>query len=133
MKSTAARSIPVLMALFILAAALAPVCTGAENCSMPCCRHEAQPVSHPADMAAGRSCCTQTADDSVDNRSGCRFAKISPVLPSGVESAPVMTAAVGTVVFYRPIERPAVTPPLRFMVSSPPDTPLYLRLQTLLI
>ncbi|MCU0592183.1 MAG: hypothetical protein MUC57_12015 [Desulfobacterales bacterium] len=133
MKSTAAKSIQVLLALFILAAALAPACTGAENCSMPCCRHEAKPVPHPAGMASAGACCAPTADDSADNLSGCRFANISPVLPSGVERTPVMTAAVSTAVFDDPIERPVFTPPLRFMDSSPSDTPLYLRLQTLLI
>jgi hypothetical protein len=84
-------------------------------------------------MASAGACCTPTADDSADNLSGCRFANISPALPSGVENTPVMTAAVGTLVSDNPIERPAFTPPLRFMDSSPPDTPLYLRLQTLLV
>jgi len=133
MKSTAAKSIQVLLALFILVAALAPVCAGAENCSMPCCRDKAQPVSHAADMAAGRSCCTPAADDAADNLSGCRFANISPALPSGIESSPVMTAAVGTVVFNNPVERLSHALLTGSIHSRPPGPPLYLRLQILLI
>jgi len=133
MKSTAAKSIQVLLALFILAAALVPVCTSSENCSMPCCRRKAQPVSHPADMAAGRSCCAQTADDSADTMSGCRFVKTSAALPSGAESVPGVAAAVGTVVFDNPIERPSYAPSAGSMDSRPPVPPLFLRFQTLLI
>jgi len=133
MKSTAAKSIQVLMALFILAAALTPVCAGAENCSMPCCRNKAQPVSHPADMAAGRSCCTQTADDSADNLSGCRFVKTSAALSSGAESVPGVAAAVGTVGFNYPIEGRSHAPLTGSISSRPPGPPLYLRHQTLLI
>jgi hypothetical protein len=133
MKSTAAKSIHLLLALFILAAALAPVCTAAQNCSMPCCRHKAQPASHPADMAAGRSCCTQASDDSADNLSGCRFVKTSAALPSGAESVPGAAAAVGTVGFNNPIERRSHAPLTGSIHSRQPGPPLYLRHQTLLI
>lgn len=121
------------MALFILAAVLAPACTGAENFSMPCCRHKAQPVSHPADMAAGRSCCTQAADDSADNLSGCRFIKTSAALSSGAESVRGVAAAVGTVGFNNSIEMLSHAPLIGSINSRPPGPPLYLSLQTLLI
>ena len=121
------------MALFILAAALTPVCAGAENCSMSCCRNKAQPDSHPADMAAGRSCCTQTADHSADNRSGCRFVKTSAALPAGTESVPGVAAAVGAVVFNNPIEMLSHALLTGSINPRPPGTPLYLRLQIQLI
>jgi hypothetical protein len=133
MKSTAAKSLHTLLALFILAAALAPVCSGSENCSMPCCRDKAQPVSHSMDMASGRSCCTHSADDFADNLSACRFGNTSPALPSGVESAPGMTAAVGTGVFDHPIERPSHKPLIGFKDTRLRGAPLYLQLHTLLI
>jgi hypothetical protein len=100
---------------------------------MPCCGHKAQQVSHPMDMASGRSCCTQPADASADNLSGCRFVKTSPALPSGGEGVPGMTAAVGTVVFDNPSERPFPKPLVASMNSRPPGAPLYLHLHTLLI
>lgn len=133
MKSAAAKSLHILLVLFILAAALAPVCAGSENCSMPCCRHKANPASHPIDMVSGGSCCTQAAGDSEDNISGCRVVKASPALPSGADSVPGMTAAVGAVAFDNSIERPSDTPSICSMDSRPPGPPLYLRLQTLLI
>lgn len=121
------------MALFVLAAALTPVCAGAENCSMACCRHKAQPASHPADMPAGRPCGTQTADHSADNRSGCRFAKASAALPAGTECVPGVTAAVGPAVFKNPIEMIFQAPLNGSIKPRPPGTPLYLRLLTQLI
>jgi hypothetical protein len=133
MKSIPAKSIRVLMALFMLAAALAPVCIGAENCSMPCCRPKAQPVPHPADTASGRGCCPQTADDSADSLSGCRFVKTNAALPSGADSAPGVAAALGTVVFHNPIESLAHASSIGSIASRPPGPALYLRLQTLLI
>jgi hypothetical protein len=133
MKSAVAKSLHILLALFILAAALGPACAGSENCSMPCCRHKANPVSRPTDMVPGRSCCTQAAGDSADNMSGCRFVKTSPALPSGAGSVTGMTAAVGAVAFDNPIERPSGTPSICSMDSRPPGPPLHLRLQTLLI
>jgi hypothetical protein len=133
MKSMPAKTIRVLLALSMLAGALAPVCIGAENCSMPCCRHKAQPVSHPADTASGRDCCPQTADDSADNLSGCRFVKTNAALPSGAESAPGVAAAVGTVVFNNPIETPSHASSISSNASRLPGCALYLRLQTLLI
>lgn len=133
MKSTAAKSLHILLALFILAAALAPVCIGSENCSMSCCRDKAQPVSHPMDMAAVSPCCTQTADDSADTLSACRLLKSSAALPSSVESVADMSAAVGAAVFDPPVDRPPHRPSADSKDSPPRGVPLYLHLHTLLI
>jgi len=132
MKSAGAKSIHVLLALLILAAAVAPACAGSENCSMPCCRHKAQPVSHQADAAHATPCCTQ-ADTSAGIGSGCRFDQHNLALPAGGETGPVIAAVVAAVVLENPMRRCASTPAARCVDLSPPDTPLYLRLQTLLI
>jgi hypothetical protein len=132
MKSAGAKCIHVLLALLILAAAVAPACAGSENCSMPCCRHKAQPVSHQADAAHATPCCTQ-ADTSAGIGSGCRFDQHYLALPSGGETGPIIAAVVAAVVLENPMRRCASTPAARCVDSSPPDTPLYLRLQALLI
>jgi len=132
MKSAGAKSIHVLLALLILAAAVAPACAGSENCSMPCCRQKAQPVSHPPDAAHAKPCCTQ-ADTSAGIGSGCRFDQHNLALPAGGETGPVIAAVVAAVVLENPMRRCASTPAARCVDLSPPDTPLYLRLQTLLI
>jgi len=132
MKSAGAKCIHVLLALLILAAAVAPACAGSENCSMPCCRHKAQPISHQADAAHAAPCCTQ-ADTSAGIGSGCRFDQHNLALPAGGETGPVIAAVVAAVVLENPMRRCASTPAARCVDLSPPDTPLYLRLQTLLI
>jgi hypothetical protein len=129
MKSAGAKCIQVLLTLLILAAAVAPACAGAENCSMPCCRHKAQPVSHQTDAAP---CCTQ-ADASAGVGSGCRFDQHKLALPAGGENGPIIASATVAVVLENPMRSSASTPAARCVDSSPPDTPLYLRLQTLLI
>jgi hypothetical protein len=133
MKSVAAKSIPILLTLIFLAAALAPACAGSENCSMPCCRPKAQPASHPAAEASGGACCPQPADDAAGRMSGCRFVKSNAALPSAAETGPGPTAALGYLVFDHPIARPGAAPGVRSADSGPPGTPIYLRLQTLLI
>jgi hypothetical protein len=133
MKSVGAKCIHVLLALLILAAAMAPACAGSENCSMPCCRHKAQPVSHQPDAAHAKPCCTPVAEASPGIGSGCRFDQHKLALPSGGENGPIIASATVVVVLENPMQSSASTPAARCVDSSPPDTPLYLRLQTLLI
>ena len=133
MKSAGAKSIHVLLALLILAAAVAPACAGSENCSMPCCRQKAQPVSHQPDAAHAKPCCTPVAEASPGIGSGCRFDQHKLALPSGGENGPIIASATVGVVLENPMRSSASTPAARCVDSSPPDTPLYLRLQTLLI
>jgi hypothetical protein len=133
MKSAGAKCIHVLLALLILAAAVAPACAGSENCSMPCCRHKAQPVSHQPDAAHAKPCCTPVAEASPGIGSGCRFDQHKLALPSGGENGPIIASATVVVVLENPMRRCASTPAARCVDSSPPDTPLYLRLQALLI
>jgi hypothetical protein len=133
MKSVGAKCIHVLLALLILAAAMAPACAGSENCSMPCCRHKAQPVSHQPDAAHAKPCCTPVAEASPGIGSGCRFDQHKLALPSGGENGPIIASATVVVVLENPMRSSASTPAARCVDSSPPDTPLYLRLQTLLI
>jgi len=133
MKSVGAKCIHVLLALLILAAAMAPACAGSENCSMPCCRHKAQPVSHQPDAAHAKPCCTPVAEASPGIGSGCRFDQHKLALPSGGENGPIIASATVGVVLENPMRSSASTPAARCVDSSPPDTPLYLRLQTLLI
>lgn len=134
MKSAGAKCIHVLLALLILAAAVAPACAGSENCGMPCCRHKAKPVSHRADAAHAKPCCPQTADSAADFGSGCRFDQHKLALPSsGSETGPVIAAAVAAAVPEKPMLLCVSAPSARLIDSSPPGTPLYLRLQALLI
>lgn len=134
MKSAGAKCILVLLALLSLAAAVAPACAGSENCSMPCCRHKVPPVSHPTDAAPAKPCCTPPTDASADIGSGCRFDQHKLALPSsGSEAGPIIAAAIAATVFENPMRPGAWTPAARCVDSSLPDTPIYLRLQTLLI
>lgn len=133
MKSACAKCIHVLLALLILAAAVAPACAGSENCSMPCCRHKVPPVSHPTDAAPAKPCCTQTADAPAGIGSGCRFDQHNLALPSGADGGPILAAAVAAVVLEKPMLLCVSAPTARLIDSSPPETPLYLRLQALLI
>jgi hypothetical protein len=133
MKSIAAQCIHVVLALFILAAAVTPACAGGDNCSMPCCRHKTKPDSHQTDAARSKPCCTQTADASAGTGSGCRFDQHSPALRSGGETGPITAAALAAMVLESPKLSCTATPAARCMDSSPPDTPLYLRLHALLI
>jgi len=93
---------------------------------------QGQPVSHQADAAHATPCCTQ-ADTSAGIGSGCRFDQHNLALPAGGETGPVIAAVVAAVVLENPMRRCASTPAARCVDLSPPDTPLYLRLQTLLI
>lgn len=133
MKSAGAKCIHVLLVLLILAFSVAPACAGMENCSMPCCRHKAKPVSHPTDAAHSKPCCTQTTDASAGIGSGCRFDQHKLALPSGGETGPIITSAVAAVVIENPMRPCTSTPAARCVDSSPPDTPLYLHFQALLI
>jgi hypothetical protein len=134
MKSAGAKCIHVILALLILASAVAPACAGSENCSMPCCRHKAKPVSHQTDAAHDKPCCPPTADAAVDIGSGCRFDQHKLALPSsGSEVGPIIAAAIAATVPENQRRSTAWTPAARCVDSSLPDTPLYLRLQTLLI
>jgi len=128
-----AKAIQILLVVFLLATAAAPACVGSENCSMPCCRHDSQPVSHPADGTASKPCCPQTADPADGIGPGCRFVQHHLALPPGAESGPVFTAAAGGTVLEYPFLWSDGPPALRRADSTPPETPLYLRLQTLLI
>jgi hypothetical protein len=130
MKSTGAKCIRALLALILLAAVLAPACAGAEDCSMPCCRQKAQPVSHPAEATP---CCQQTTDASAGAGSGCRFEQHPLALPFLTETGPITVATVAAVVLETPVRPCPSTPAAGDADSSPPDTPLYLRLQILLI
>jgi hypothetical protein len=100
---------------------------------MPCCQHKAKPVSHQTDAAHSKPCCTQTADASAGTGSGCQFDQHNLALPSGGETGPINAAAVAAVVLENPMLSCASTPAARCLDLSPPDTPLYLRLQVLLI
>jgi len=133
MNSVITKCVHVLLALFILAAAVAPACAGSANCSMPCCRHPAQPVSQPWDAVHSKPCCTQPADAPAGIGSGCRFVQHNLALPSAGDTGPVLSAGVGAVAPENPIMWSGPMPSVRCIDSSPPDTPLYLRLRTLLI
>jgi hypothetical protein len=133
MKSPGAKCIRILLALFILAAAVAPACAGSEDCSMPCCRHKAKPVAYPADAAHPKPCCAQKTDTSAGIGPGCRFVQHPLVLTTGGDADPVIAATVVWAVLENPIMQRASTPAARCMDPSPPETPLYVRLQTLLI
>jgi len=133
MKSIATQCIHIVLALFILAAAVTPACAGGDNCSMPCCRHKTKPGSHQTDAAHSTPCCTQTADASAGTGSGCRFDQYNLALRSGGETGPIIAAALAAIVLENPKLSCTSTPAARCMDSSPPDTPLYLRLQALLI
>ena len=133
MKSIAAQCTHIVLALFILAAAVTPACAGGDNCSMPCCRHKTKPDSHQTDAAHSKPCCTQTADASAGTGSGCRFDQHNLALPSGGESGPINAAAVAAAVLEKPMLLCVSAPSARLIDSIPPDTPLYLRLQALLI
>lgn len=133
MKSAGAKCFHVLLALFILAAAVVPACAGSENCSMPCCRHKAAPVSHQPNAAHSKPCCAQTTDASAGIGSGCRFDQHNLALPSGGENVPIIASAAVVVALENPMRSCTSTSAARCVDSSPPDTPLYLRHQTLLI
>jgi hypothetical protein len=133
MKSAGAKCIHVLLALFILAAAVVPACAGSEDCSMPCCRQKAKPASHHSAPAHSKPCCTQTTDASAGIDPGCRFVQYNPALPAAGDAGPVATAAVVAAAIENPIMLRVSTPAAWCLDSLLPDTPLYLRLQTLLI
>lgn len=133
MKSTGSKCIHVLLALFILAAAVAPACAGSESCSMPCCRNKAKPVSRPADAAHAKPCCTQKTDAPASMDPGCRFIQNNPALTSGGGADPIIAATVVWTALENPIMWRASAPPDRCLDLTPPDTPLYLRLRALLI
>jgi hypothetical protein len=134
MKSAGAKCIHVFLALLIVASAVAPACAGAENCSMPCCRQKPQPAPHRTDAAHAKPCCPPAADAAADIGSGCRFDHHKLALPSsGSEAGPIIAAAIAATVPENQKRPAAWTPAARCADSSLPDTPLYLRLQTLLI
>lgn len=120
----------VLLALILLAAVVAPACAGTEECSMPCCRQKAKPVLHPA---GANSCCQPTTDASAGTGSGCRFERHPLALPSMSETGPSTVATVSGVVLESPVRPYPSTPAAGGADPRPPDTPVYLRLQILLI
>jgi hypothetical protein len=130
MKSTGAKCIRVLLSLILLAAVLAPACAGAEDCSMPCCRQKAKPVSHSADA---KPCCQQTTEASAGVGSGCRFEQHPLALRSLNENGPITVPAVAAVVLETPVRPCPLAAAVDGAGSTPPDTPHYLRLQILLI
>jgi hypothetical protein len=133
MKSVGNKCVFLLLALFILTAAVVPACAGSENCSMPCCRHKAKPVSHHTDPAHPKPCCSQTADASSGIGSGCRFDQHHIALLSGGETGPIIAATAVAVVLQNPMPLCTSARATGCPDSDPPETPLYLRLQTLLI
>jgi hypothetical protein len=130
MNSALPKYIHALLALFLLAAAAAPACAGLENCSMPCCR---PPASHAGDAAHSGPCRTGTEDAPAGVGADCRFEPHQVALPSGSDAGPIFAAAAAALVPDKPIRLCAASPAARRADSSPPDTPLYLRLQALLI
>jgi hypothetical protein len=125
------KAIRVLLAVFLLSAMAAPACAGLENCSMPCCRKADKPVAHPASAVPSKSCCKQTADPA--DIAGCRFVQHHIALPSGADGGPALTGTTGMAVLEQTILGPDRLSALRRKDSAPPETLLYLRLQTLLI
>jgi hypothetical protein len=133
MKPVATQCIQILLALFILAAAVAPACAGDENCSMPCCRHKAKPAPHHPAAAPSKACCTHPADTSSDSGSGCRFEQHNLALSSQerTHSAPAAEAfadSTWTAAHGHPWPTPRIAD-----LPEPLKAPLYLRIQILLI
>jgi hypothetical protein len=137
MKSVVPQSIYCLLALFILAAAVAPACAGGENCSMPCCRHKAKPLWHHPTDAPSKACCTRPADASSDIGSSCRFDQHHLAIssqertPARTNSAPA--AAVFADATWTAEHDHAWPAPRIADHPESPKAPLYLRIQILLI
>jgi hypothetical protein len=133
MKSPLTQSIHILAALFILAAAVTPVCGGGEQCSMPCCRHKAQPAAHhPAD-APSKTCCTHPADASSGIGSGCRFDQHDLALNPQERSTSVPPALLSEDATWTAANDTAWPSFKAEDFLEPLKAPLYLRLQIFLI
>jgi hypothetical protein len=133
MKCSATRWVHIVLAVFFLTAAVYPACAGGENCSMPCCRHKAELVSHHMTDAPSKGCCTQPGDSSSDIGSGCAFDRksLAPNLEPRTSVVPALEA-LGTGADNTPAG-PAGSAPGLVEPSRPHKTPLYLRIQILLI
>jgi hypothetical protein len=133
MKSREIQFLHVLIAAVILAASVAPACAGGENCSMPCCRHKPQPVSHQTDPAHSKPCCTPTADASSGIGSGCRFNANHLALNSEDRTPAALAPALLAAAADNTSLGPACRAPRRVDSARSDKAPLYLRIQTLLI
>jgi hypothetical protein len=133
MNSMTVKAIGSLLAVLILAAAAAPACVGSAECSMPCCRHEAGHGSPPGEAPASAPCCPPAAEPADGGASGCRFVANHLALPTAADPGPASTAAAGEAVGIQPLPPPDRLHTARRTGPPPPETPLFLRLQTLLI
>jgi hypothetical protein len=133
MKSPFTQCIHLWLALFILAAAVAPACAGGENCSMPCCRHKAKPLAHHTTDAPSKACCTQPADASSDIGSSCRFDQHHLAISSQERTNSAHVAAVFAEATWTAEHDHTRLSPRVAGHPEPPKAPLYLRIQILLI
>jgi hypothetical protein len=133
MNSMTIKTFGSFLAVLLLAAAAAPACIGSAQCSMPCCRHEAGHGSQPDEAPGSGSCCPPAAEPADGGAAGCRFVENHLALPSAADHGPASTAAADAAVGIQPLPPPDRPHTARRMGSPPPETPLFLRLQTLLI
>jgi hypothetical protein len=133
MKSIVTPYVHLLLALFILAAAVTPACAGGENCSMPCCRQKAKPVSHHPAAAPSKACCTHPADASSGIGTGCRFDQHNLALnfQERTHSAPVAEMLADST--WTEANGPVWPTPRFANLPEPLKAPIYLRIQILLI
>src|SRR5512143_2890732 len=133
MKLRFVKLVHAVVALLFFAGALAPACAGQENCSMPCCQHKARPVSTHAEAAHAKPCCSQPADPSSGNGSGCRYDQTHLAIdPGHAGSALALTTTLSV------LSRDALelrSSPRTVFLAAPTrfKTPIFLRTQTLLI
>jgi hypothetical protein len=133
MKSFLGQSIHVLLALFILAAAVTPACAGGEQCSMPCCRNKARSVAqHPADTTS-KACCTHPADASSAFGSSCRLDQRDLAINYHERTNPTPVAEGVADAAWTAAPDPACPLPRSAHFPEPPKAPLFLRIQLLLI
>ena len=133
MKLRAVQLVPVLVAALFLVAAVAPVCAGDENCSMPCCRHKARPASSHAGAAQAKPCCSQTANPSPVSGSGCRYDQTHLALDPG-HAAPLLALAATPSVLSEDVPGLRSWPRTVFLEATTRfKTPIFLRTQALLI
>jgi hypothetical protein len=133
MKSIVTQCIHIVLALFILAAAVTPACAGTENCSMPCCRHKAKPVPQLPAAAPPKACCTHPADASSGIGSGCRFDQHNLALNSEDRTVSTPTAPALVTTPHITTHGHAWTAFRMVEAPQPFKDPLYLRIQIFLI
>lgn len=132
MNSAIRKAIRALLAVLLLSAAAAPACVGSEDCSMSCCRREAARGSH-THPAAPEPCCPQAGDPADGMGAGCRFVQHHIALPAEAGTGPAVAATAYSAVFEHRFLQTDMPPMAHRTDPSPPETPLYMRLQAFLI